>query len=47
MTKPQKNTFSKYCKDNAKKKKKLDRKYTYTVQGLYNKQKKKKLSHIL
>jgi len=35
MTKPQTNTFSKYCEDNIKK---FDIKYTHIIQGPYNKQ---------
>jgi hypothetical protein len=35
MTKPQTNTFSKYCKDNTKK---FDVRYTHIIQGTYNKQ---------
>jgi hypothetical protein len=35
MTKPQTNTFSKYCEDKPKKKK-YDIKYTHIIQGPYN-----------
>jgi hypothetical protein len=36
MTKPQTNTFSKYCQGNIKKK--FDIKYTQIIQGPHNKQ---------
>jgi len=35
MTKPQTNTFSKYCKDNIKKE--FYKKYTHIIQDPYNK----------
>jgi hypothetical protein len=39
MTKPQTNTFSKYCKENAKE---FDIQYTHNIQSPYNKTIRKK-----